>query len=139
VDYAKLEDNVGTAPRPIVPETAAMLGTWVNTNPASGGIVRLRLSARDGGGLTIHPVAAGDDARPEDWGDIPADALYADRIDSRTIIGFTARREAGGTLSHLHANLSLGLLIVAVFVQVTGHGERANFFAREFYRRADAS
>lgn len=137
MDYAKLEDNVETTPRLIAPEIGAMLGAWVNTNPASRGIVRLRLSAADGR-LTIRAVAAGD-VPAEDWGDIPADAVYGDRLDTSTVIGFTARRDFGGMESHLHANVSLGLLIVAAFHLFTDGSGRASFYAREFYRRTDAS
>jgi hypothetical protein len=133
VEYVKLEDRVHVQRAPVTLDIDPILGTWVNTNPSSRGIVRLHLSSTDGG-LTIRPFAAGG-AVPGDWGEIPADAVYGDRLEAGTAVAFTAGRDFGFMRSQLQANVSLGLLIVAAFHVFTDGSQRSNFYAREFYRR----
>jgi hypothetical protein len=135
VESVKLEDRVETRRPPQTPELDPLLCTWINTNRASQGIVSLRLAARNGR-LAIDRVSAGG-TLPRDWGEFTADAVYSDRLDSGKIVAFTARRDFDGMTARLQANVSLGLLIVAVFYVVSDGIGRANFYAREFYRRAE--
>jgi hypothetical protein len=137
VDSVKLEDQVETKGPALAPEIDPLLGSWINTNRTSQGIVSLRLASRNGR-LTISAISTRAGSLPADWGEITADALYSDRHDSGKIVAFTARRDFDGMTAHLQANVSLGLLIIAVFYVVHDASGRANFYAREFYRRAEA-
>jgi hypothetical protein len=137
VDYVKLEDRIDTRRPPQTSQMDPLLGTWINTNRTPQGIARLHLTMRDGR-VTMCAVSTRGDVLPAEWGEIPADAVYSDRLDSGKMIAFTARRDFGGMTAHLQANVSLGLLILAVFYVIRDGSGRANFYAREFYRRADA-
>lgn len=117
-------------PRPLV-------GGWVNTNPESRGIVRLVL--RDAaGGLSVRVFGAAD-PEPIDWGEAPVAAVFAAGPAAGEAAAFTARFDQGFLASRLQANFAQGLLIVAVFNRFLDGSGRSDYFAREFYRRQEAS
>ena len=113
-------------------DLSPLLGDWVNTYTGSGGIVRVLLTA--GGGLTVRAFGAGP-AGPVDWGEVPAETLYADGLRSRRGMAFTARYDFGFMQIHLQANQNLGLLVVAGFNRFTDGSGRSDYFSREFYHR----
>lgn len=108
-----------------------LTGLWQNTNPASRGIVRLEIAARDGG-LRVRAFGAGS-PEPFDWGEVAASVLYADGLRSGKGHAFLASYDFGFQESHLQCNLSQGLLIVAAFNVFKDGSGRSNYFSREFY------
>jgi hypothetical protein len=121
-----------------VPETAAgtldptpLVGDWANTNPASRGIVRVVVEARQGA-LTVRAFGAGSPA-PLDWGVVPVESVYADGIASARGHAWRAAWDFGYLETVLEANLSQGLLIVAALNRFKDGSGRSSYFAREFY------
>ncbi len=124
-------DRLETAEPPRRIDLAPLAGTWINTNPASRGIVRVEVTPRDGG-LAVRAWGAASPA-PQDWGEVRAESLYADGIASGKGHGFIAAYDFGFLTSRLQANLSQGLLIVAAFNVFQDGSGRANYFSREFF------
>jgi hypothetical protein len=109
-------------------------GIWVNTEGQSRGIVKAAVDARDH--LRVRVFGAGESG-PRDWGWLDVDALYAAAPDACKGIGFTATYVLPSAKVDLHANLSKGLLIIASLTSFHDGSGRSNYFAREFFRRAD--
>src|SRR5262245_13423207 len=124
-------DRLETAAAPRTLDLAPLAGIWINTNPASRGIVRVEVTARDGG-LAVRAWGA---AAPssQDWGEVWAESLYTDGIASGKGHGFIAAYDFGFMTSQLQANLSQGLLIVAAFNVFKDGSGRADYFSREFF------
>jgi hypothetical protein len=115
-------------------DVSPLLGTWVNTDPESAGIVRIEIAAADQGGLVVGVRAAGQPS-PRDWGEVRAETVYADGLQSARAVAFTARFDLDVLEVHLQANQNQGLLVVASFHRFKDGSGRADYFAREFYRR----
>jgi hypothetical protein len=135
-DFQSLRESDRLAPGEALPagtglDLRPLVGVWENTNPASRGIVRLTVTARDGG-LWVRVFGAAEPA-PRDWGEVAAGPLLSDGLRSHKGHGFLARYDFGFMESHLQTNLSQGLLIVAAFNVFKDGSGRANYFSREFY------
>jgi hypothetical protein len=108
-----------------------LFGHWLNTNPDSAGIVRLRIEA-DGNraasvGIWEAPEPAG---RPA----VPA-ALFALSSGSSLAKAFSARYRTQDARVALQANIKQGVLVVASFTEFVEGSGRSNCFGREFYYR----
>jgi len=137
--YAREADRLDQTPPPAGPlDVSPLLGTWINTNPGSRGIVRFVLGSRDGV-LTVRAFGAGlteGTEEPErDWGEVDAERIYTDGMTSGNVMSFTARYDFGFLESHLQANMNLGLLVVAGYNTFTDGSGRSSYFSREFYHR----
>lgn len=134
--HAKAEDMLASpaagADQPAF-DLSPLLGTWINTNPASGGITRVVLARQDDR-LVIRAFEAGGPV-PRDWGEVEAEGIYAAGITSRQAAAFCATYRLDGTETRLLANMSLGLLIIASVNTFTEGHKRARRFSREFFRR----
>ena len=128
IEHVRAKDRL-PARGPI--DLAPMLGTWLNTNTASRGIVKVILSD-DEGALVVHAFGACDPA-PCDWGPASEVVACAARPDSQKPMGFTARYDFGFLTMRLEANLSRGLLIIASFNTFHDDSGRSDFFSREFF------
>ena len=109
------------------------LGTWLNTNSATRGIVRIIITARDGGLVVrafgnCHPS-------PCDWGETEAEAVYANSIASREGVAFTASYDFGFLKTRLQANVNQGLLVAVTFNRFEDESGRGDYFSREFFHR----
>jgi hypothetical protein len=136
LQFVKVEDrvDVGTARGDGEGlDLASMVGAWVNTNRATRGIDKVLLPAADGA-LRVRAFGM-DRPSPCDWGEVPCNIVYADSLTSGRGIAFTARYDFGFMESHLQANVSLGLLIIACFNTFKDGSGRANYYAREFSHR----
>jgi len=136
VKYVKAEDRLGAedsgeAQRGL--DCSSLLGAWVNTNSATRGIVKVVLTTKKDA-LTVHAFGVCDPT-PCDWGEATVNVVYADSLGSQRAIAFTAKYDFGFMESHLQANVSMGLLIIASFHIFKDEGERPNLFCREFYHR----
>ena len=108
-----------------------MLGEWINTNPATRGIVKVVIR-RDGDDVYIRVLGASSPT-PCDWGEAKVDALYATGVQSADPMALTATYDFGFLETRLEANLSLGLLVIANFNTFRDGSGRANYFSREFF------
>ena len=112
-------------------DLSPMLGTWINTNTASRGIVKVILSSDDGK-LAMQAFGACDPA-PCDWGPASDVVACAAGPGSREPMGFTAGYHFDFMEMRLEANLSRGLLIIASFNTFLDESGRSDFFSREFF------
>lgn len=111
----------------------ALLGTWVNTNDATRGIAKVVLATRDNK-LVVRATEACDPSR-RDWGEVEAEIVYANGINSLLASAFSAKYRFDLIETHLLANMSLGLLIIASVSTFKDGSGRSNYFSREFFRR----
>ncbi len=111
-----------------------MFGEWLNTNPASTGIARLRIDG-DGNKSAIVRVWGAQAPHPADRGAAPA-ALFALSSGSRVAMAFSARYDSGDVAVALQANIKQGVLVVASFTEFKDDSRRSNYFHREFYYRS---
>ena len=135
--YAKAEDQVDPetlhdANIPLDP--TPMLGTWLNTDRHTGGIVKVVLAARDGA-LTVRAFGACDPS-PCDWGEVTAD-LFAEHAGSRTAKTLSAHYDFGFMETSLQAFAKLGVLVMAIFTRFKDDSGRANYFDREFFYKVE--
>lgn len=134
--YVKAEDIVDTfgADRTDqVLDLEPLLGNWINTNSDTNGINRIVLTARENR-LILSAVDSGE-ASAHTREETPADCVYASSITSRQASAFSARYCHDIVETHLLANLSLGLLVVASATTVRNERGRPKAFSREFFHR----
>jgi hypothetical protein len=127
----RLEAGISAGPVPL--DLTTLLGTWVNTNPESEGIVKLILAAGPAG-LLVRVFGAGS-PEPVDWGEVAVDKLFGDGLVATRAAAFTARFDRGFLGVHVQGNQNLGLLVVASFNRFQDGSGRSDYFAREFYHR----
>jgi hypothetical protein len=111
-----------------------MFGDWLNTNPDSKGIVRLRIDSNAQNGAVVRLWGAGAPS-PVEWGSAEAD-LFALSSRSRLAKAFNARYLAPDANITLQANIKQGVLVVATFTDFGDDDGRSNYFHREFYYRS---
>jgi hypothetical protein len=104
----------------------ALVGDWVNSNPASGWITGFTLTKR-AGTCTLRVASA---TEPTDWGEVEI-TTYQDNIGEPA---FHAEYDLGPVTAVLAANTNKSLIIVAAFLRFADTG-RTNFLSREFYYR----
>jgi len=114
-------------------DLSAFAGAWLNTNHATRGIVKIVLSIR-GRDLMVQVFGACDPA-PCSWGEVRAEAAYANSISAREGAGFTALYDFGFMETQLQANLNQGLLVVGSFNRFKDESGRSDYFSREFFHR----
>ncbi len=130
--FVKAEDQLKTAnsaPRLESLDITPLLGTWMNTNKDSRGITRVVLTSKSGA-LMVRVFAD-----TKDWGEVEAEAVYAANINAQEAAAFTASYDLGPIETHLEANMSMGLLIIASLNRFKDRAGQSNQFSREFYHR----
>jgi hypothetical protein len=135
VKVVKTEDHVElptTATNGSPLQLNTLPGIWLNTNRASRGIVKV-VTTLHGSKLRIRVFGASD-PEPCDWGEVEAEALYANNISSHLAAGFIARYRFDFSETHLQANWNQGLLVLATFTYFKDGSKRSNYFSREFFR-----
>jgi hypothetical protein len=127
---------------PIVPDAEApglpligseIFGNWLNTNPHSTGITRLRIDADGSDGARLR-VWGAEHPQPVEWGMPPAE-LFSLSSGSRLVEAFSAKYETDDIAIALQANIKQGVLVVASFTEFKDKSGRSNYFNREFYYR----
>ena len=137
LNYVRAEDQLETdIEGPADIEAAPLLGEWINTNPATRGIVKAVIS-RSPGGVFVRILGASSPS-PCDWGEARVDALYSSGVQSVDAMAFTATYDFGFLETRLEANLSLGLLVIANFNTFRDGSGRSNYFSREFFYHSKA-
>jgi hypothetical protein len=125
-------DEPDAAPPGVPFDGSEMFGEWVNTNPDSSGIARLRVDGDgpDRANLRVWGAAT----HPIEWGPAPAD-LFALSSQSALAKAFSARYQWPGLAVKLQANIKQGVLVVASFTEFSDGSGRSNYFHREFFYR----
>ena len=111
-----------------------LLGTWVNTNTASRGIIKVALAASKG--EVALKVFGSCDPEPCDWGEVVAN-VFASDIHSTEAMAWSASYDFGFMDTQLQAHIRQGVLIIAKFDRFKDDSGRLNYFSKEFFYRID--
>lgn len=114
---------------------ASLLGTWVNTNSMTRGIVKAVLAER--AGKIILRITGSCVPAPCDWGEVNASIFAADPRSGEAM-AWSAFYEFGFMDTHLQAHIRQGVLIIAKFDRFKDESGRSNYFSKEFFYRIDA-
>jgi hypothetical protein len=130
--FAQIYDRVETdASGAGPPDTSALVGNWVNSNPETNGIARMRVSG-EGGRLSLRVYAVGPGGGAVDWGEAEVELLTASP-SSRAVAGFTSLYDFGFAEVRLQAMIMKGLVVLAVFNTFKDGSGRADYFTREYF------
>jgi hypothetical protein len=136
--YAREADRVAgdeATREPTSIELTAVKGDWISTTGLAGGVPRFRCREHDGS-LVVGASGYGE-PRPGDWGEVRADGVFANAIQSTAAMAFTATFDGPQVSSQLHSYLALGVLTGHTFHRFTDGSGRRDYFTREFYVRAE--
>jgi hypothetical protein len=112
-------------------EISAMVRSWANTNPSSLGITSVRIRSVEG--ELLVSISGGANGAPVSWGEVAAQAVYAESPSSRRGMSFVARYEFGFLETLIEGNVNAGLLVLAAFHTFLDGSRRSNYFSREFF------
>jgi hypothetical protein len=129
VHYMKADLEIG----PGKPDISPLIGTWVNTNPATRYITKLLVGERDGA-LTTRIYGAGS-PEPVDWGEVEANPYVSG--GSTDAVGFHTSYDFGAVETSLAANYKLGILVIQSYTRYKDQSGRLDHFSREFFHRED--
>jgi hypothetical protein len=111
---------------------AHVVGTWFNTNPATGEIARLQISEQ-GSALRLQIEGAGPSGSIA-WPPILANP-FAASLHSDEVTGFEAHCDFGFMETHVAANIKHGVLVVQSYNRFQDESGRGAYFTREFFHR----
>ncbi len=111
---------------PLVISPAPILGTWVNCDHQTRGLVRLMI-APNGHEVTIHGFGACSPT-PCDWGVVNG-LVYADNVASTPAVAFSAVYTFGFKQTTIVGHLLKGALYVEVFDRFTDNSGRADYYS----------
>jgi hypothetical protein len=121
--------GVSESPHPVLTE---LVGSWFNTNPATGEIARLMISEREGGLLLDIEGAGRTDSIA--WPETPAIPFVAS-LNSAEVTGFEAHCDFGFMETHLAANIKHGVLVLQSYNRFKDGSGRGAYFTREFFHQ----
>lgn len=131
MQFAQLADKVETAGAQTGSiDISAFPGMWVNSNPDTSGIARLKMT-QSNGNLSLQVFAIG----PEgliDWG-IEEVSVFTSSPVSRTGAGFTCVFDFGFADTRLQGMIMKGLLVLAQFHRFKDDSQRVSYFLREYF------
>ena len=114
------------AAAPLVISPAAVVGTWVNCDHHTRGLVRL-IIAPSGHGVTVHGFGACSPT-PCDWGVVNG-MVYADNVASTPAVAFSAMYTFGFKQTIIVGHLLKGALYVELFDHFTDNSGRADYYS----------
>lgn len=118
-------------PKPLVPltvEAAPIVGTWVNTDHKTRGLVRLMIAAK-GNEVTIHAFGACSPT-PCDWGTVQG-LIYADSVAEIPAVAFSALYTFSFKQTTIVGHLLKGTLFAETFDHFTDNSGRADYYSLE--------
>ena len=117
-------------PANVVPEivnSVPLVGTWVNCDHQTRGIVRLMIAA-SGPAITLHGFGACS-PNPCDWGTVNG-LVYADNVTATPAVGFTAVYNFNFKQTTVVGRLLNGALFVETFDHFTDKSGRADYYSQ---------
>ncbi len=105
---------------------APLIGTWVNTNHATPGIVKVVVAA-SGTAISVHAYGACTPT-PCDWGSVTGLA-YAANVSSTAAVAFTAAYKFSFKQTIMTAHLSGKLLVLETFDHFTDGSGRSDYYS----------
>lgn len=121
------EMQAAAAPVDLAVAPGALVGTWINSDPATRGLVKVIIAAT-GLDITVNAFGACSPT-PCNWGIVPGTA-YAANVSSTTGIAFSAQYKFGFKTSVVTGTLQGKLLIVETFDTFTDGSGRSNYYSR---------
>jgi hypothetical protein len=107
-----------------------LVGTWLNFDPATRGVVKVVVSDR-GGVFAVRAYGACS-PQPCDWGEVRADA-FAGGVGLREGVGFRAFYDFGFLETIVAAYLNKRLLVVDTYNTFKDDSGRPNYFFRDHF------
>jgi len=133
MEFAQISDRL-EADIPAVPiGPAGLIGTWLNSNPDTNGIVRL-IASESEGKVSVQVYAVGSEGLI-DWG-VTDVTLFAATPASRVCAGFACRYDFGFVETRLQGMIMKGLLVLAQLHHFKDGSGRADYFVREYFALA---
>lgn len=103
-----------------------LLGTWVNCDHQTRGLVRLMIAA-SGKEITVHGFGACV-PNPCDWGVVNG-MVYADNVTASPAVAFSATYNFGFKQTIITGQLENGALLVNTFDHFTDNSGRSDYFS----------
>ncbi len=116
-------------PQQFVPEVVSqgpLLGTWVNCDHQTRGLLRLMIAA-SGKEITVHGFGACSPT-PCDWG-VANGTVYAASVASTPAVAFSATYNFGFKQTQIVGHLMNGALLVSTFDHFTDNSGRADYYS----------
>ncbi|HUS09291.1 MAG TPA: hypothetical protein VMZ30_02405 [Pyrinomonadaceae bacterium] len=131
MQFAQLADKVetATAEKGSI-DISAFPGMWVNSNPDTSGIARLKMT-QSNGKLSLQVFAIGPNGLI-DWGTEEVSVFTSSPV-SRTGAGFTCVFDFGFADTRLQGMIMKGLLVLAQFHRFKDDSRRVSYFLREYF------
>jgi hypothetical protein len=114
------------------PNLAHVVGTWFNTNLATGEIARLEISEQ--GSVLRLQIEGASPSGLIAWPPILANP-FASSLDSDLVTGFEAHCDFGFMETHVAANIKHGVLVIQSYNRFQDKSGRGAYFTREFFHR----
>lgn len=105
-----------------------LLGTWVNCDHATRGMVRLMIAA-SGNEITVHGFGACSPT-PCDWG-VANGLVFAPNVTGQAAVAFTAAYNFGFKQTTIVGHLLNGALMVETFDHFTDSSGRADYYSMD--------
>ena len=118
--------NVPAPQAPVAVTPAPIVGTWVNCDHQTRGLVRVVIGAL-GNQITVHAFGACS-PNPCDWGQVNGIA-YADNVTAAPAVAFTAMYTFAFKQTTLVGHLLNGALIVETYDHFTDKSGRADYYS----------
>ncbi len=106
---------------------ALLVGTWVNCDHQTRGMVRLMIAA-NGNEITVHGFGACSPT-PCDWGSVPG-IVFASNVTATPAVAFTAVYNFSFKQTTLVGHLLEGALIVESFDHFTDKSGRSDYYSQ---------
>lgn len=110
----------------LVVASVPILGTWVNCDHATRGLVRVMIAAK-GNEITVHGFGACSPT-PCDWGMVDGQ-IYSDSVADTPAVAFTATYTFNFKQTIIVGHLYEGALFVETFDHFTDQSGRADYYS----------
>lgn len=131
MQFAQLSDRVeNTQSNGAITDLHALPGVWINSNPDTNGIARLKVTESNEQ-LSLQAFAVDPDGLI-DWGNTDL-KVFAGLPTSQVAAGFTCLYDFGFAETELQGMIMKGLLVLAQFHRFKDNSKRADYFVREYY------
>ena len=118
--------NVPLPKAPLAVDAAPILGTWVNSDHQTRGLVRLLITAAHNE-VIVHGFGACSPT-PSDWGPVNG-LVYADNVTATPAVAFSAVNTFSFKQTTIVRRLLNGALIVETFDHFTDKSGRADYYS----------
>lgn len=129
LSYTKTED-LKTKKGSLEIDLSPFLGSWINTKPDSGQIIKV-VMATSSEGLVMHAFGA-DKEGLINWGKANC-LVFSDNVDSITANAFQAKFTFEDIDVDISSNVKHNVLVIQTYTSFKDGSNRVNYYNREFY------